>query len=181
LRCPASPRRYAHGTELACIGGDPALCTKAGLSGANRWGASTRADPALLRHSMTPLSQLMAGFDQSSRDSLEVATRMYLDARNQAWNTVVFNYTHCLGEFHYGLDPTHCPLPPTPAPPTPAPCIPWQSYCTMGPPGGGQEICCPPYDCMKKSAAGAPFEPTKCCRDHAAIGTDPDSAEFHKC
>jgi hypothetical protein len=38
-------------------------------------------------------------------------------------------------------------------------------------------------------AGGAVFAPVqdqdptsfKCCRDHAAAGTDPDSIEFHKC
>jgi hypothetical protein len=128
-------------SPLACVGGDPSKCTKAGIVGGS-WGDSTKASPALLQYSPVPISELLGDHDLSIRTSLEVATEQYVQEGQRRWDSCYSAHLHCKRPFDYKNDPTHCRAPPTPAPtpvpPTPAPCLPPGHACIAG-----FEKCCP--------------------------------------
>jgi hypothetical protein len=116
---------------LTCVGGDPTMCTKKGISGGS-WGDSTKTSPALLQYKIIPISELLGDYDPSIKSSLEAAAEQYVREGQRQWKNYYNAFLNCKPPFHYTKDPTHCPVP----------CLAKGASCPVS-----DELCCPGLTC----------------------------------
>jgi hypothetical protein len=116
---PLDPSYKRSVGPLNCVGGNLLDCNKKGIDD-GAWAQSTTKSPALLLYEVTPLTELLDGYDPAIKASLEKGAEIYVELQQLVWKEYYTAYTQCKPPFAYPDDPTHCPAPPTPKP-TPAP------------------------------------------------------------